>query len=148
MEVWKITAVVLLAAFAWELHVAKQDTKWRASYALEIAADSCKWLWYQLGRLWGKVCELIRDVIWERLVIVFCRIWTPTVQIAFSFLEASRAVKDYIAEIHMPVGVVYTCNFCAVLLAVLLVWRYDLHNRIYNILPFPSAHYWNAVMRT
>lgn len=123
----KIVVAALVVVLAWELHVAVQDTHWRPSYVLELVARFSKWCWYHVGRAYAVVCEFIRDAIWERLAIVLTRYWKPTSEILLSWLEAGRAVKDYIAEVQLPVGVMYACNCAFIGLGVVAVWwRWDL----------------------
>lgn len=131
----KIAVAVVVITFCWEIHVANQDTKVRFTYLLEILAHYIMRFWYLLGRAYGIFCEFVKDVIWERLAIVMHRFWSPTVDILFSWLELFRGVKDYIMEVKLPSGVVFTCDFLVVGLIVLLIWYFGGFSWMYGKLP-------------
>lgn len=119
----KIAALVVVVVLSWELYVAKEDTPWRPSCALEVVAEWVAWWWYCVGRGFAGVCDIVRDMLGERIGIVALRIGVPIVELFFSWLHVLRGMSEYVQEYAMSADAVVIGFWVACITTVTaLVW--------------------------
>lgn len=127
----KVVALVIVAVLCQELYQAKDDTPWRLSYVLDVMVIWVTWWWYCVGRGFAGVCDILRDMLGERIGIVALRVGVPILELFFSWMHVMRGISAYVQEYAMSANAVAAGFWIASITTVIAFWWFRVPSRVF-----------------